>query len=123
MIEAQANAATYAWICTEDHITDPEDDLPSRKGWEGPSTAPEYLLERLRKGEGHKWRCYDDDGELYYAGLFLDTEDDTPPTKSDKYNCISNMTEEAFGPLWDFAQPDAGAVTIKYKVGNEWLIL
>lgn len=107
--------STYAWVVDTDHLTAPEYDLPDRKGTQGPGNAPDDLLVRLSKGEGHKWRCYDDDGILYYDGRYL-SETDEQPSESKHGGCIGNLSEDAFGPLWDFAQPDAGAVTIKYEV-------
>ena len=104
---AETDGSDYAWIITEDHISDPS-DVPgmgarTRIGLEGPSDAPEELLVRLRRGEGYKFRMRDDDRNLYYAGRFLDI------------NVADEAGgENAFGPLDDFGTPDAGAVTIEY---------
>ncbi len=107
--------ATYAWLVTEDHISDPGGgiDKRTRIGLEGPSDAPEGLLELLRRGEGHRWRCHDDDGNLYYAGLFLDSENGVP--QEGEYG-LTGMGDSGFGPLDDFCKPDAGAVTIEYLI-------
>ena len=74
------------FIINVDHITEPEDAIPSRKG-----------LKSHNYKEGtellHKWRVMDGDGEIYYEGL---SDDDS-----------------SFEPL-DFATADAGCVSIEY---------
>ncbi len=46
---------------------------------------------------------YDDDAELYYTGRIAFTDPDDAGS------------ELAFGPLWDFGTPNAGAVSIWYR--------
>lgn len=104
--------ATYGWIITKDHLFEadpPSEDVispapTSDVGTMGPSDIPDEIAERLRAGEGAKFRIYDDDGELYYSGRFIgDSEDD-----------------HDFGPLWDFGAPNAGATSIRYLVNGKW---
>lgn len=52
--------------------------------------------------EIYHFQMFDDDDNLYYEGY------------SDR---------ESFTPLDDFGMPNAGCTTIKYKHGNEWVIL
>lgn len=83
------------WIIDKDHTVDEADKnakAPSNAnavGMMGPSTY---------KGDGsdciHRFRMYDDDGELYYEG------------RSNEPEC--------FEPLWNFGTPNAGATEIKY---------
>src|SRR5437870_3458553 len=94
--------STYAWIIDRDYITDkttPEGTLCNAPGVTGPRDAPGELLVKLIAGEGHNFRLYDDDGNLYYTGRYVGD-----PT-----------SEEAFGPLEDFGTPNAGAVRIDYE--------
>lgn len=102
-----------AWFVTVDRVTtDPEDTLklPSRVGWcsrDWPDDLPGSVVEAALKGVRlSMWRCLDDESNIYYAGL--STAD--PHTGGD----------ELFAPLWDFAQPDAGACDIAYWNGKEW---
>ncbi len=108
-------SSTYAWRITAENVTQPEDEdgLPSRVGWEGPRNAPDELLERLRVGEGLRFRMLDDDRNIYYFGQFLDVEG----------NDCHSLGEEAFGPLEDLGTPDAGAVIIEYLTDGKWVAL
>jgi hypothetical protein len=85
------------WTITKDHIDDGQavDTV-------GPSTATLSADEII--AQGHHFKMYDDDGELYYEGYSLAGSD--------------------FGPLWDFGMPNAGCTGIKYKGKSgkyEWL--
>jgi len=114
----------YAWICTKDKLTSKEDHeshaasggksgLRSRVGWIGPRTAPDALVTRLKAGEGIKWRCRDDDDNIYYYGLLL----------QDGATGLDDMDEHALSaPLDNFAMPDAGAVKIEHfnPVTRKW---
>jgi len=93
---------TYAWVVDVDHLVELDGAIRSRVGTCGPSGHREDLLRALQ-GEGitglpaiRSWRCKDDDGELYYEGRFI------------------GLDSDMFGPLEDFAQPDAGATVIEY---------
>jgi hypothetical protein len=100
--------SSYAWVITVDHLYEPGDELPSRVGTQGPRDATEAQFARAAT-EGREWRVLDDDGIVYYEGTIW-TEDES-------------STELDFSPLWDFGQPDAGAVAIQYREGGEWVTL
>lgn len=56
------------------------------------------------------FRIYDDDGELYYAGVY--GEGDNPGD------------EDQFAPLDEFGTPNAGATEIRYRSKNGvWITL
>jgi hypothetical protein len=82
-----------------------KDGLPSRVGRIGPHDATDRHVVMLRSGDCDKWRCLDDDGNIYYYGNFVGSKED----------------EQDFAPLWDFCAPDAGAVTIEYKQDGKWV--
>jgi len=96
----------YGWIITEDKINT-ETGTKTRVGTLGPRNIAEDLAERLKKGEGVKFRMKDDDGEIYYIGNFLGDED----------------SEDGFAPLDDFGQPDAGCTSIEYYKNEKWQVL
>lgn len=102
--------AAYAWVITKDHIADENAKCPSNNhavGMIGPRHSDFWRdvkdEECAAKVRNHKWKrkfkMYDDDGELYYEGYFVDGND-----------------EDATGlePLDDFGTPNAGAVEIHY---------
>jgi hypothetical protein len=98
-------SARYAWIIDTDHLFDPDDTVtPDEKGITGPHNAPaEFLtiLEGTAPSTGrmvHKFKMYDDDGELYYSGRYIGPNDDS-----------------MFGPLENFGMPNAGCTDIHYK--------
>lgn len=91
----------YAWLITIDRLLlaeAPPKQSRSRVGTIGPSGCA--LTEDDIKFLPHtKFRLFDDDGELYYEGLF-----------------VGDITSElAFGPLDDFGEPDAGCTRIDYE--------
>lgn len=81
----------YGWKITHDYL-----DNGAAVGIVGPRGISDEDRLGLDRGRGHRWRMYDDDGELYYAGLFVGDPADW------------------FGPLDDFGEPAAGAVRIDY---------
>ena len=103
--------SSYGWLITHDSIADEEYKAPSNlnaKGMYGPRDIGDdhrATLESVAKagyknyhGESvRKFKVYDDDGELYYTGLYIGPDD-----------------EEMFGPLEDFGTPNAGAAEIRY---------
>lgn len=98
-------ASSYGWIITKDHL-DVSGTLPGRKpevGTVGPRNISPSMEARLKEGKGALFQMRDDDGVLYYTGLWTNGGDDRP------------ITDEAFGPLDDFGRPNAGAVHIYYK--------
>ena len=97
----------YAWVIEKDHLFEPGDELPSRVGTQGPSTATDEEL--AKAAEGREWRVLDGDGIVYYEGRIW-TEDEPG-------------SEDDFGPLDDFARGDAGAVEIQYKEDGKWVTL
>lgn len=100
----------YAWVIDRDHLDG------DAKGTTGPSTAPQPLLDALTKGEGVRFRMYDDDGELYYTGRIVALHDDG--TRQTAKDC----GDEFFGPLTDFGGPGAGCTYIQYRntESKEW---
>lgn len=112
----------YAWIITKDYL-DGSDDGDT--GLTGPSDATDEEL-TLARTQGFRFRMYDDDGELYYAGrcwVMDDTADDAPAPSTRYPDCIGNLTEDHFGPLNDYGMPGAGCTQIRYRTvigtGNE----
>lgn len=83
----------YAWKITHDYL-----DNGAAVGIVGPRAISDKDRLYLDSGRGHRYRLYDDDGELYYAGLFIGDP----------------ASEEGFGPLDDFGGPNAGAARIDY---------
>ena len=101
-----------AWIIDKDHLKDPND--PGERdeaGTMGPSDAPDELCRRLqlKSKPGQTFRLYDDDGELYYTGRILFEPIDGEPVTIETAD-----EEDAFGPLWDFGAPNAGANDLRY---------
>jgi hypothetical protein len=105
--------ATYAWRITRDILAEGDGDgFESEVGVTGPRNAPPELLTELDKGHGRAFRIYDDDGEHYYTGRIVFSDDE------------AGLGDEAFGPLWDFGAPNAGATEIRYcEAGGRWVTL
>ncbi len=76
------------WVITKDHISDGADE----------GVGSRYYKKGIRLP--HRFKMYDDDGELYYEGL-----------SSDK---------DVFNPLDDFGMPNAGCTEIKYLTDGKW---
>lgn len=91
---------------TKDHLWTKSDPYPSGVGTYGPRGITDEEVAKLDKGEGHRFRMYDDDGELYYSGLYLGDKN----------------SEDAFEPLDCYGTPNAGAVRIDYinDVNGKW---
>lgn len=124
----QVSRHAYGWVITADHLAEPGAEPGS---WAenaatvmGPRAISPTLADRLRAGEGRTFRLYDDDGELYYSGriVFVDrsAENGDPNAVS---VLSSSLPDEAFGPLYDFGMPNAGAVEIRYRQGGKWVTL
>lgn len=114
---------SYAWIIDRDHLFGPggefskDDDASTydATGVMGPSAAPDELLERLKAGEGLKFRMYDDDGELYFTGRAIGVGEDAPDGEG--------VTEEfAYGPLGDFGAGNSGCTRITWDGHPDWEI-
>ena len=111
-----------AWIITKDKIAIEEDkrENPEGKcnlyalGLTGPRGASDSVIQALHRGEGAPFKMYDDDGNLYYKGLYLEDP-----------NAEEEDFEEDFGPLYHFGLPNAGCTHIKYKSKKtgKWEIL
>lgn len=114
--------AKYGWIVDVDHLA--ADGIgDSAVGVLGPSRVHPKIQAKLQGqpidpppseewtallDRVQRWRCKDSDGELYYEGRYIGTDGDN-----------------AFGPLVDFCQPDAGATDIEYldEASGEWRAL
>lgn len=103
--------ASYGWIIDIDRVScdGPELDVLSRVGTIGPLNIRPVIHARLLARDiapdVKRWRCLDDDGEVYYEGRY-----------------IGSGEADGFGPLEDFARPDAGATTIEYlnPANGQW---
>lgn len=112
--------APYGWLITRDLITDGTDPTGTN-GNAGGVRGPHDLdpdvetlllvagkLGKKRAYDEHPdvqfFRMYDDDGNLYYTGCYLATDDTDP---------------DGFEPLDDFGAPNAGCTRIDYFYG--WL--
>jgi len=79
----------YAWVIDKNYVDDFENVS-------GPSGAEKLLMDKLRAGDGQKFRMFDGDGELYYTGRVVGEF-------------------EGFEPLDDYGMPNAGCTEIHYK--------
>lgn len=79
-----------AWEITKDHLFRPGDELIGGRNDEG-TQGPR--LGDMTIPRTHRFRMYDDDGELYYEGL---------------------CAKVSFAPLDDFGKPNAGCTRIDY---------
>jgi hypothetical protein len=87
----------YAWLITRDDVDGGKD-----KGLIGPRGCP--LTSEEIAAAGLAFRMLDDDGEVYYHGLYKGPSD-----------------ESLFGPLDDFGMPNAGCTSIEYRnAAGEW---
>jgi hypothetical protein len=85
-----------------DYITEPDDELPSRVGVSWTDTYwpnRQYQYDTKKK----RFRCKDDDGEIYYGGWLLDDGE-----------CIAQQL------VLEWAMRDAGCTTIEVKIDSEW---
>ncbi len=101
-----------AWIITRDLLPDRSAPAPSNlnaHGLTGPRLATDTSISLLRSGVGKPFRILDDDGIVYYHGLWLNTPD------CDPYDAPE------FQPLDDFGAPNAGATEIQYRnLHGQW---
>jgi hypothetical protein len=107
--------STYGWLITHDSLAAVWTLGPSNsnaKGMIGPRDIGVDLEAQLtsvatngysnyRGYRVRKFKIYDDDGELYYTGLYVGPDG-------------ADLGEDAFGPLDDFGTPNAGATEIRY---------
>lgn len=94
-----------AWIITQDLLEDDGSEY-SAVGTIGPRNAPEALVDVLRNGGGYAFTMADDDGERYYRGRAIWSEDDDE--------------DGPYGPLGDFGMPNAGCSSITYPAHHEF---
>jgi hypothetical protein len=79
------------WLITADHVEEDRRHVGfCSDGWTDTLEAP------------HKFRMFDDDGNLYYEG---------------------KSNEQSFAPLDRFGSPNAGATEIHYEVGDDYVKL
>jgi hypothetical protein len=97
----------YAWIITHDLLADPATDDSYAVGIMGPKQAPDDLVARVKAGEGHTFKLYDDDGIHYYTGRLLTTGD-----PADEQYC--------YAPLQDFGEGWAGCVEVRWPGHSNW---
>jgi hypothetical protein len=83
--------SSYHWVITTDHI-----DEGKSRGLQGPGGSTASVDEITANGLA--FRLNDDDGELYYEGVYLGPDD-----------------ENLFAPLDDFGMPNAGCTSIQYR--------
>jgi hypothetical protein len=96
---------TGKWIITKDHL------------YEQAVKEGHYMSQFDRNEKGtcsvdwvnpampsmHEFRMLDDDGNVYYEGI-----------------CTDNESENAFRPLDEFGEPNAGCTSIQYKMNGSW---
>lgn len=86
---------TSAWIVTLEHTTNAKGvEVQIPRTITGPRIASEDEIRRLKAGEGHAFKIYDDDHVLYYVGRCLEPD--------------------SFAPLEDFGESAGGCTGIKY---------
>jgi len=97
-----------AFIITRDYVAEGSEKAT---GLIGPAMATERDVERLKAGEGTKFRMLDDDGRVYYHGRRLDGSE-CEEQYEDFYG------EPEFSPLDCFGRPNAGCTDIQEKDEN-----
>lgn len=96
------------WIVTKDYV----DNFDGSGEFDPKKQLKEVTVIGPRKCEltkeellqGHPFKMYDDDDNLYYEGFYV----------GDK------TSEGAFDPLDHYGTPNAGCTKIFYKKGNKW---
>lgn len=100
-----------AFRITRDYIADDKHDDTYAVGTVGPSSASDKDVARLKAGEGVKFRLLDDDRNVYYHGVRLETSD-----ADDSYDA-----EPELAPLDCFGTPYAGCVIQEERnAAGEW---
>lgn len=117
-----AESSAYAFIITHVNTGELGADMAAEVGTLGPRNASDAQIAALEAGEGHMFRMLDDDGVWYYRGRIVFDDDSGPITASagGEYFVPGtwlavNLTEDGFGPLWDFGAPNAGCTEIQYR--------
>jgi len=96
----------YGWIITKDYLSKSIGEK-SKSGTMGPSSISDEITQRLKKGEGTKFRLYDDDGILYAEGLQITNGDE----------------ESEFAPLDDYGTPNWGCTELRQYIDGNWIVL
>lgn len=99
------------WQITKDYInTDKDNREGVERTWNYTQSKDDFKARKDVKQ--YKWRCYDDDNNLYYEGILWITD-------------RAYGTECMFNPLDEFAEPDAGATSIEYfnETKKVWEVL
>lgn len=86
----------YAWAITHNVLDGPSEEFP----FQGQFSFTEILSHPL----GVPFRMLDDDGIVYYEGIFVPLSDDAT----------------GFEPLDDYGRPNDGCTSIEYREGKEW---
>lgn len=112
--------ATYGWIIWKDLLAESYGGQ-SAVGTAGPNNIDDSVLAHLKDGKGQAFRLYDDDGEHYYSGKAVALDDDGKVLD----HFTDGEDEAAFGPLWDFGEPDSGCTELRYvdKRTGRWATL
>ncbi len=100
----------YVWAITKDLLAKEGTKTGTNNnavGMTGPSECRLSFDEICAHPARQEFRMLDDDGTPYYEGFYVPGENETG--------------EDAFGPLDDFGQPNAGCTEIQYKEGGEWV--
>lgn len=92
----------YAWRITREYLGG-----AGGEGVEGPRHPDPKLIAKLDRGEGRRFRLYDDDGVLYCEGRIVG-----PDAEYDE-----------FAPLDDFGEPALGATEIRYHIDGKWVTI
>lgn len=100
------------FIITKDVYEKKNYALDDPKAIIGPRNITAETEEKLRNGEGQKFRLLDDDGIVYFEGLFIDD------AEAEDWE-----VEVEFQPLDAFGRPNSGAVTIQYLEDGKWTAL
>lgn len=94
----------YGWLITRDFYAQRTGDQSS-VGTIGPSSISKDVEERLKKGEGVKFRLYDGDDELYAEGLQIEG---------------NSGADGSFAPLDDYGMPNWGCTDMKQLQNGKW---
>ena len=103
---SQLTGMCYGWIITDDKITDGKakpGTCDNAVGVIGPHGVDTDIINRLKNGEGEKFRMYDDDKEHYYSGRI-----------------IQSKHTSGFEPMEDFGAANAGCTEIRYFENHKW---
>jgi hypothetical protein len=98
-LQAFNGPSAYGWVITKDHINN------ESVGVYGPRDCPFADAEEIKK-KGKRFRMFDDDGNLYYEGRFLELPEDQKTPDHEFVN--------GFEPLEDYGTPNAGCTSIQY---------